>query len=72
MQVPNSSLFPEIDFASKCIGSTGDSNDMADLLYPASNTGFGDLRKRLSGKKFYVGDIGGGQMAVRLNQLNGL
>ena len=66
--VPNASLFPEIDFTSKCVESTPDSNEISKLLSPLSDADSGTLRRRLSGKKFYVHDIGLGQVAVGLTR----
>src|ERR1700684_4285000 len=52
--IPNSSFFPEIDFASKCVESTDKPLSTANLLYPISNTSSGIVRKRLGGKRFFV------------------
>lgn len=56
IQIPNSSFFPEIDFASKCVGnSEGDSSSMENLLYPLSNPTSGVIRRRLTATRFFVG-----------------
>lgn len=60
VQVANSSLFPEMDFASKCIAPTQGHPEagiatMGDLLYPLSNANSGDVRKRIAGKRFFLG-----------------
>ena len=72
VRVPNASFFPEIDFASKCVGPTWDGNEMADLLGPLSNADSRRLRRRLLGRKFYVRDVGKGQTAVSLSELKKL
>lgn len=54
VQVSNSSMFPEIDFASKCVGR-GESSDMSELLFPLSNGGSAAIRRRVAGKRFYLG-----------------
>jgi hypothetical protein len=57
--VPKVSFFPEIAFASKCVGRT----EMPNLLGPLNNADSGSLCRRLSGRTFYIGDVGGGQIA---------
>jgi hypothetical protein len=54
VQISNASLFPEIDFASKCVGR-GESSDMSEMLFPLSNAGSAGIRKRVAGKRFYLG-----------------
>jgi hypothetical protein len=68
VRVPKASLFPEVDFASKCVGRTWEDNDMPTLLGPLSNADSRRLRRRLSGRKFYVRDVGKGQTAVTLTE----
>lgn len=58
VQAPNSSHFPEIDFASKCVKSEypgAKPDDIGDLLCPLSNAESADVRKSIVGKTFYVG-----------------
>ena len=69
---PNTSLFPEIDFASKCLESMETSDETANLLSPLNNADSGTLRRRLRGRKFYVRDIGEGQVAVTLSQVKAM
>jgi hypothetical protein len=57
VQVPNSSFFPEIDFATKCVkrDAQHDENPTVDgVLYPLSNTGSAQVRRRLVSKRFFV------------------
>lgn len=50
-QARNNSLFPEIDFASKCVGTPTDgSQSMVKLLGPLSNADSSGIRSALAGK----------------------
>jgi hypothetical protein len=55
--VPISSKFPEIDFASKCVQPPGTvtGESLSELLYPLSNSTSDEIRRRLAGKRFFVG-----------------
>jgi hypothetical protein len=54
VQLANSSFFPEVDFASKCItASTGE--DLAATLSRLSSASSGVMRKKLGGKTLYMG-----------------
>jgi hypothetical protein len=58
VQTPNPSLFPEIDFASKCVKP--DRQEMPQLtlgglLYPLSNGGSSRIERKMAGKTFFVG-----------------
>ena len=66
--VPNTSYFPEIDFTAKCLHPTGESTEMARLLSPLSDGDSGKILSGLSGKRFYLYDAGGGQIAVALTR----
>jgi hypothetical protein len=70
VQAPNSSLFPEIDFAAKCIdlntpnrpsqsGNLRATTTIARLLYSISNATSSDVQKRIAASRFYVGVMGG-------------
>lgn len=52
IQAPNTSLFPEIDFASKCVAPVG---SFGELLYPLSNAGSGTIQKTMESSRFFVG-----------------
>jgi hypothetical protein len=58
IQFPNSSFYPEIDFASKCVevnaGSGGSHLSMASLMYPLSNSNSSGIRARINQIHFYV------------------
>lgn len=69
VQVPNSSLYPEIDFATKCIdlntsnrmsqiGKQRSTTTIARLMYPLSNANSRDIEKRIAASRFYVGVTG--------------
>lgn len=58
VQLPNSSFFPEIDFASKCVAPTSAPLSAANLLYPLSNAASVEVGKRLAGNRFFVGEEG--------------
>jgi hypothetical protein len=56
VQLPNLSLFPEINFASKCVPeSIGNSSSIGDSLYWLSSSGTYGIRKHLAGKDIYLG-----------------
>ena len=66
VQAPNSSLYPELDFATKCIdlhtsnrvsqiGTQHSTSTIARLMYPLSNANSGDMEKRIQASRFYVG-----------------
>jgi len=70
VQSPNSSFFPEIDFASKCmdlstsnrvsqLGKQRPTSTIARLLYPISNANSVDIQRRIAGSRFYVGTMAG-------------
>ena len=67
VQVANASLFPEIDFASKCVEPIGDWNDIGNLLGPLSDSDTRTIQKRLSGKSFFV-HHGPGRVSVELTR----
>jgi hypothetical protein len=50
-------MFHEIDFASKCVQppSTATGESLSELLYPLSNSTSNEIRRRLAGKRFFVG-----------------
>lgn len=57
IQLPNSSSYPEIDFASKCVqvnGSGQSTYSIAELLYPMSNSDSHGVRSRLPRSHFYL------------------
>src|SRR5205809_5986544 len=58
VQIPNSSLYPEIDFASKCVNlrsePTISASSASHLLYPLSNADSGQIRKRIGKTRFFV------------------
>jgi hypothetical protein len=56
-QIPNSSLFPEIDFASRCIASKipDHSSSVGRLLFPLGNATSGVVQDRLERTRFFVG-----------------
>jgi hypothetical protein len=69
VQAPNSSLYPEIDFATKCIdlnpsnripeiGKQRPKNTIARLMYPLSNANSREIEKRIAASRFYVGVTG--------------
>ena len=75
VQIPNCSLFPEIDFASKCIEVKSDSTKSASLLSqllsPLSNANSKDVRQRIRHTRLFVGvtptdtrDVGHIEVAV--------
>jgi hypothetical protein len=59
VQIPNSSSFPEVDFASKCMGAVTDnfqaSSSLCELLSPLSNANSKDVKKRVRGTRIFVG-----------------
>jgi hypothetical protein len=57
IQLPNSSFYPEIDFASKCVevkGSRQSTFSITELLYPLSNPDSRGVRSRTGRSRFYV------------------
>lgn len=67
--MPNSSLYPEIDFELKCIdlnasnqisqiGKQRPTSTIARLLYLISNSNSSDIEKRIAASRFYVGVMG--------------
>ena len=54
VQLPNASLFPEIDFASKCVEPLGESGPSS-LLFPLSNSNSSEIRQRIRNVRFFVG-----------------
>jgi len=56
VQLPNSSHFPEVDFASKCVESNvpGQSSAMDRLLYPLGNANSRDVKDQLAETRFFV------------------
>lgn len=56
-EIPNSSLFPEIDFASRCIESEtpGHSSSIGRLLFPLGNAISRDVQHQLEQTRFFVG-----------------
>jgi hypothetical protein len=62
VQVPNSSYFPEVDFASKCVESNvpGQSSTVGSLLCPLGNANSHDVKDQLRETRFFVGGTTGG------------
>jgi hypothetical protein len=54
VQLPNASLFPEIDFASKCVEQS-DGSGPSSLLFPLSNSNSSEIRQRIRDARFFVG-----------------
>lgn len=57
-QLPTSTLFPEISFASRSLSSTSEPNDIGGLLNPLTNADNTGIRKRLAGKSFFLNKRG--------------
>jgi len=57
VQIPNSSFFPEIDFASKCLKSNpiDQSTSINQLLAPLGNANSSNIYKQLEQTRIYVG-----------------
>jgi hypothetical protein len=56
VQMPNASLYPEIDFASKCVEQSHEyPQTLGNLLYPLSNAESRQIRHRISDIRFYIG-----------------
>ena len=51
VQTPNTSFYPEIDIASKVVA---DSTDMAQLLWPLSNSHSPAIKRRLQRERFFA------------------
>jgi len=62
VQIPNSSLFPEIDFASKCLepDTVNQYSPIHRLLAPLGNADSRDIQNRLGQTNFFVrpGEVG--------------
>ena len=61
IQTPNTSLFPEVDIASKLGTEKGyeatpfmEPRSLTQLLWPLSNAGTLEIRRRLIGQRFFV------------------
>ena len=61
IQTPNTSLFPEIDIAAKLGTEKGyeatpfmEPRSLTQLLWPLSNAGSLEIRRRLTGQRFFV------------------
>ena len=61
IQTPNTSLYPEIDIASKLGTEKGyeatpfmEPRSLTQLLWPLSNAGTLEIRRRLTGQRFFV------------------
>ena len=61
IQTPNTSLFPEIDIAAKLSSENGheatpfmEPRTLTQLLWPLSNAGSLEVRRRLVGQRFFV------------------
>jgi hypothetical protein len=67
VQIPNSSYFPEVDFASKCVESniSGQSSAVGRLLYPLSNAASHDVKEQLAETRFFVGTTEGGSDSIQ-------
>lgn len=69
VQIPNSSQFPEIDFASKCFQSRSNISSrpspIHELLFPLGNANSRDVRKRLRDTLFFVGAGDGGRDSIQ-------
>ena len=71
IQLPNSSLYPEIDFASKCVEVNVESTpSIAELLYPLSNSDSHGVRARIHRSRFYV-SAELGHIELNLNRRSG-
>lgn len=57
VQIPNSSFFPEVDFASKCVDLTSEraNSSISQLLYSLSNANSGHIRSRIRQTRLFVG-----------------
>jgi hypothetical protein len=57
VQIPNSSSFPEVDFASKCIESdiSNQSSPIGRRLFPLSNATTPDVQEQLEKTQIFVG-----------------
>lgn len=57
VQIPNSSLYPEIDFASKCIESntSNQSSRISQLLFPLGNAHSSDIQNQFEQVRLFVG-----------------
>jgi hypothetical protein len=62
VQIPNSSYFPEVDFASKCVelNIPGKSSAVGRLLYPLGNATSPDVKQQLAETRFFVDATTGG------------
>lgn len=61
VQTPNTSLFPEVDIAAKLGTENGyeatpfmEPRSLSQLLWPLSNAGSLEIRRRLTGQRFFV------------------
>lgn len=67
--MPNSSQFPEIDFASRCLQSKTDTASqpwpIRELLFPLGNANASVVRKRLETIRFFAGVGDGGRDDVQ-------
>ena len=83
IQTPNTSLFPEIDIASKIVTEDGyephpflAASSFTQLLWPLSNAGSVEIRRRLAATRFFVRlsdkDVEGNRRVVLILQENGM
>ena len=74
IQSPNSSFYPEIDFASKCVEFRVQPNDppvsMTELLHSLSNSSSRSIRVRVSQYRFYV-NVEHDHIALNLKERSG-
>jgi hypothetical protein len=60
-RIPNSSVFPEVNFASKICPNdyqnASDPNNVCVMFYNLSNKGTRSVETALKGKRFYIGDV---------------
>ena len=67
VQIPNSSLYPEIDFASKCIESNtiNQSSRINQLLFPLGNANSSDIQEQFEQVRLFVGAGEGGREDIQ-------
>jgi len=56
VQSPNTSFFPEVDFAAKCVDVNVDQpSSISQLLFPLGNAESSDMKRQLGSTRLYVG-----------------
>jgi hypothetical protein len=75
VQSPNSSFYPEIDFASKCVEFRAEPGQsplsMTELLHPLSNANSHSIQTRVSQSRLYV-SAEQGHIALNLKERSGI